>query len=75
MEHKLIEGTMEPICKEVKVQLTGKNGNAYFIIGHVQRAMKKAKISTETIAAFRNEAMAGDYDNLLRTCMKYVEVS
>ena len=64
---------MEPICKGVKVQLTGEDGNAFFIIGRVTKAMKKANVDKSVIDAFTNEAMSGDYDNVLRTCMKYVE--
>ena len=66
---------MQPICKNVKVQLTGEDGNAFFIIGRVTKAMKHAKVEKETIDAFTKEAMSGDYDNVLRTCMKYVEVA
>ena len=64
---------MEPICKGVEVQLTGEDGNAFFIIGRVTKAMKKANVDKSVIDAFTNEAMSGDYDNVLRTCMKYVE--
>lgn len=66
---------MEPICENVKVQLSGQDGNAFFIIGRVTRAMRRAKVEKETIDAFTEEAMSGDYDNVLRTCMKYVEVA
>ena len=66
---------MQPICPDVLVQLVGKDGNAFFIIGRVTKAMKHAGVVGETIEAFRKEAMAGDYDNLLRVCMKYVTIS
>ena len=66
---------MKPICENVKVKLTGEDGNSMFIISRVTEAMNLAKVEKETISAFTKEAMAGDYDNLLRTCMKYVEVS
>ena len=60
---------------EVEVTLVGKNGNAYNIMGIVTNAMKKAKISKEDREAFMNEAMSGDYDHLLQTCMKTVTVN
>ena len=66
---------MEPICKNVKVQLSGEDGNAFFIIGRVTQAMRRAKVEKETIDSFSKEAMSGDYDNVLRTCMKYVKVA
>ena len=60
---------------EVEVTLVGKNSNAYNIMGIVTNAMKKAKISKEDREAFMNEAMSGDYDHLLQTCMKTVTVN
>lgn len=65
---------MEPICKDVKVQLSGKDGNAMFIISRVRQAMGREKVDKETIEKFTEEAMSGDYDNVLQTCMKYVDV-
>jgi hypothetical protein len=59
----------------IKVKLIGKDGNAFSIIGRVAEAMRKKKIPEEEIASFRKEAMRGDYNNLLRTCMKWVTVS
>jgi hypothetical protein len=66
---------MQPICQNVEVQLTGEDGNALFIIGRVTKAMKLAQVEKETIEAFTKEAMSGDYDDVLQTCMKYVEVA
>jgi hypothetical protein len=60
---------------DVKVQLTGQNGNAFAIIGAVQKAMRRANIPDEEIKAFNAEATSGDYDNVLVTCMKWVDVS
>lgn len=59
---------------EVTVSLVGKDGNAFSIIGAVGHALRAAKVSQEEIDEFKSEAMAGDYDNLLRTCMKWVNV-
>ena len=60
---------------EIKVQLTGKNGNAFVLLGTVQSAMKKAKLPDSEIKEFISEATNGDYDHLLQTCMIWVEVS
>lgn len=59
----------------VSVQLTGKNGNAFVILGLVANAMRRAGVPDTDIKAFREEAMQGDYDHLLRVCMKTVDVS
>lgn len=59
----------------VKVRLTGTDGNAFMIIGNVQRALRQAKVPHEELELFREEAMSGDYDNVLQTCMRWVDVS
>jgi hypothetical protein len=60
---------------QVKVKLVGNDGNAFAILGAVSGAMRKAKIEKAEIDAFTAEAMGGDYDNLLRTCTQWVNVS
>jgi hypothetical protein len=59
----------------IKVQLTGNDGNAFAILGKVRQAMRKGSIPQKQIDEFFEEATAGDYDALLRTCMKWVDVS
>jgi hypothetical protein len=59
----------------VSVELTGSDGNAFSILGKVTRAMRKHGILHEEIEAFMAEATTGDYDHMLRTCMKWVNVS
>lgn len=64
----------EPKYPNVVVKLTGNDGNAFSIIGRIQKALQRAKVPTEEISQFIEEATSGDYDNLLRTAMKWVEV-
>lgn len=59
---------------EITVQLTGEDGNAFFIIGKVKQALRRADISKEEQDNFLSEAMAGDYNHLLCTCMEWVTV-
>lgn len=59
----------------VEVQLTGNDGNAFAIMGAVQKALKKAGATKEELDQYLQESMSGDYDNLLRTAMKWVEVN
>jgi len=59
---------------EIKVQLTGEDGNAFGIIGKVQRALRKASVAKKEIDAFVKEATSGDYHHLLNTCMQMVDV-
>lgn len=57
---------------EVQVQLTGTDGNAFAVLGQVAKALRKAGIDP---TEFMAEATAGDYDHLLATCMKWVDVA
>lgn len=56
------------------VQLLGRNGNAFAVIGACNTAAKKAGWSKEQIETVMDEMMAGDYDHLLHTAMKYFQV-
>jgi hypothetical protein len=58
---------------DVQVQLTGEDGNAFVIIGRVSNALKRAG-HREAASEFMTEAMSGDYDHVLQTCMAYVDV-
>jgi len=60
---------------DVTVNLTDIDGNAFVILGTVQRALKRGGADAGEIREFITEAQSGDYDNLLRTVMKWVEVS
>ena len=57
-----------------KLKIIGEDGNAFFILGHAQRAAKKAHWSEEKIKEFMDEARSGDYDHLLQTCVEYFDV-
>jgi hypothetical protein len=57
-----------------KVKLIGMDGNAFAILGKVQAALEKAGQVAEA-EAFFNEATSGDYDHLLQTAMRYVDVN
>ena len=58
-----------------KVKLTGKDGNAFAILGLVEGRLKQAKVPKSVIDEFIKEAMSGDYNHLLQIAMKYCEVS
>ena len=59
---------------EITVKLVGEDGNAFSIIGRTSQALRRAGVSQEEISAFQEEAMSGDYDNVLQTVMKWVDV-
>jgi hypothetical protein len=58
----------------VTVKLTGNDGNAFSIMAAVSKAIRKAGATPEEVEQYMNESMSGDYDNLLRTAMKWVNV-
>jgi hypothetical protein len=59
---------------ETTVKLIGEDGNAFAILGKVQRELRKAGASEKELNQYLNEATSGDYDHLLRTTMKWVNV-
>jgi hypothetical protein len=59
---------------EISVQLTGTDGNAMAVMARVTRALRQAGHADE-VNEFMEEAMSGDYDNLLTTCQEWVDVS
>jgi hypothetical protein len=66
---------MTPRYPNVKVKLTGTDGNAFAVMGAVTKAMRRVGASPDEIALFRKEATSGDYNKLLQTAMQWVDVS
>jgi hypothetical protein len=66
---------MEPKYPKIKVKLVGTDGNAFAVLGAVKKALRLAKVPQAEQDAFTTDAMSGDYDHLLATCLKWVKVS
>ena len=66
---------MTAIYPEVEVEIIGQDGNAFAILGAVSKAMKRANIPKDKIDECMTEMRSGDYDKLLQTAMKWVNVS
>jgi hypothetical protein len=64
----------EPKYPEVEVVLLGEDGNAFAIMGAVNRALRQYGIEPAECEEFIAEAKSADYDHLLVTCMKWVTV-
>ena len=60
---------------EIQVQLTGTDGNAFAIMGAVQKALRKAGVPQTELDEYYKESTSGDYDWLLQTAMRWVSVS
>jgi len=63
-----------PKYPEVRVELSGTDGNAFSILARVSNEMKRAGVDKAERDAFFAEATSGDYDALLRTAMNWVNV-
>lgn len=60
---------MTPHHPDITLQLTGEDGNALAILGRAVSAARKAGLASDEINTFRKEALRGDYNQLLQTCM------
>ena len=57
-----------------RLQLVGTDGNAFAILGHAQRAAKRAGWTVEQWEAFRTDATSCNYDHLLATVLEHFDV-
>lgn len=64
-----------PKYSNIDVELVGCDGNAFAVMGKVTKALRSNKVPGEDIKEFQTECMSGDYNHLLQTCMKWVNVS
>lgn len=63
-----------PRFPDIEVRLVGEDGNAYAVLGAVLRALRQAEVPEAVVQEFLAEATAGDYDYLLQTVVRWVEV-
>ena len=59
----------------VKVKLSSNDGNAFAVLSACKYEAKKAGLKHDQIKEFMDEAISGDYDHLLQTCMKYFDIN
>lgn len=66
--------TAQPKYAEITifVYLNGPDGNAFSILGCIQRELKRLGVPKEERDQFIAEATSGDYDHLLATCREWV---
>ena len=67
-------GTKTTKYPTIRVTLTGRDGNAFAILGAVTKAMREAGLDKDERDAFIAEATAGDYNHLLAAAMNWVDV-
>ena len=54
------------------IQLTGRDGNAFAIMGAVKQALQRAGYSQQQVEKYLEESMSADYNNLLVVAQKWV---
>lgn len=57
------------------VQLTGEDGNVFFIIGRCGKALKRAGLSEQAEEFYEKCHAAGSYDEVLQLAMDYCDVA
>ncbi len=60
-------------AKKVKLNLVGLDGNAFSLMGAFSKQAKKEGWTKQEINEVIEEAMSGDYNNLLRTLDEHCE--
>jgi hypothetical protein len=65
---------METKYPNVEIKLPVRGGNPFFIIGKAARALRNAGVAEKEVKTFRTECMSGDYEHVLHTCMRWVDV-
>lgn len=63
-----------PKYPHVEVELIGQDGNAFNVLGLVNRALRKGGASNAEVSEFVAEATKGDYHRLLRVVQQWVTV-
>ena len=54
--------------------LVGVDGNAFAVMGYTARALKQSG-HRDLVDKMHAEATAGDYDNLIMVCLKYIDIA
>jgi hypothetical protein len=65
---------MEIRYPNIRVTLSDQDRNVFSVLGHVKYALKLGGVSQQDIEAFVDEATKGDYDHLLWTAMRWVDL-
>jgi hypothetical protein len=66
---------VHPMFPQIKVDLSGADGNVFNILAACTKEAKIAGLRQDVINDFFVEALSGDYDHAIQTCMKWFDVS
>ena len=62
---------LEKTPKKQVIDLTGPQGNAFFLLGTANNLCKQLDLGDDAKEKISNEMMSGDYENLIKTFDKY----
>ena len=57
-----------------KYTLIGVDGNAFAVMGYTAQALKNEGLK-DLVGEMQERARSGDYNNLLRVCMEYIDMA
>ncbi len=60
--------------ERVVVRLSGRDGNAFVVMGTVRAAMREAGWTPDEVEEATDRMIAGNYDHLIQTVMNLCEV-
>lgn len=63
-----------PKYPEIVAELSNIDGNAFSLMGAVDKALRKGGVKKPERDMFRMEAMKSGYEELIQTCAKWVTV-
>jgi hypothetical protein len=62
---------MSPKYPNITVQLSGRDSNAFMILGLCQRAATDAGLPKDEVDAFYKEATRADHEHLVQSAMRW----
>ncbi|MGB3899770.1 MAG: hypothetical protein WA973_14595 [Mesorhizobium sp.] len=63
-----------PVYPNISVRLIGIDNHPMTIVAALTRGLRDGGIGRDEIDRIMREALSGDYDHVLATCLKYVRV-
>jgi len=73
-DHSALNISSGPRYPHVKAHVVGAYGGLYPTVAVVQAAMRRAGIPVHELSNFCAEAADAEEDNLLQTCLRWVDV-
>lgn len=63
-----------PVYPNIRLKLIGTDNHPMSIVAVLSKGLRKGGIGGAEIDRIIREALSGDYDNVLATCLKYARV-